>query len=180
MTKRLLLFIALMCAVAQGAWAQTEWDIVYAMTQTTSANWTPINAGSTDGYVLGASNTTTYYYVDGNQSFINNKTDNLGNGNSGIKIQGTVYLFIPSGTTLTCRGANAYGITGAGAGVELSSGNTLHLLGGGRLNANGGDAANGCSGGNIGYKTTYGTVINMTLWPTSGAGYAVKHRRKNC
>ncbi len=214
MTKRLLLFIALMCAVAQGAWAQTEWDIVYAMTQTTSANWTPINAGSTDGYVLGASNTTTYYYVDGNQSFINNKTDNLGNGNSGIKIQGTVYLFIPSGTTLTCRGANASGITGAGAGagVELSTGNTLHLLGGGRLNANGGDAANGCSGGdggdanfqynkycqpgsggrggdgggfggsggNIGYKTTYGTVINMTLWPTSGAGYAVKHRRKNC
>lgn len=190
MTKRLLLFIALMCAVAQGAWAQTEWDIVYAMTQTTSANWTPINAGSTDGYVLGASNTTTYYYVDGNQSFINNKTDNLGNGNSGIKIQGTVYLFIPSGTTLTCRGANASGITGAGAGVELSTGNTLHLLGGGRLNANGGDAARGGgggggggfggSGGNIGYKTTYGTVINMTLWPTSGAGYAVKHRRKNC
>lgn len=147
MTKRLLLFIALMCAFAQGAWAQTEWDIVYAMTQTTSANWTPINAGSTDGYVLGASNTTTYYYVDGNQSFINNKTDNLGNGNSGIKIQGTVYLFIPSGTTLTCRGANASGITGAGAGVELSSGNTLHLLGGGRLNANGGDAANGGNGG---------------------------------
>lgn len=143
MTKRLLLFIALMCAVAQGAWAQTEWDIVYAMTQTTSANWTPINAGSTDGYVLGASN-----------------------------------------TTLTCRGANASGITGAGAGVELSAGNTLHLLGGGRLNANGGDGGGGGgfggSGGNIGYKTTYGNVINMTLWPTSGAGYAVKHRRKNC
>ncbi len=82
MTKRLLLFIALMCAFAQGVWAQNSWDEVYAMTQTTSANWTPINAGSTDGYVLGASNTTTYYYVNGNQSFINNKIDNLGNGNS--------------------------------------------------------------------------------------------------
>lgn len=154
MTKKLLLFIVLLCAVAQGVWAQTEWDIVYAVTQTTSANWTPINAGSTDGYILGTSGTTTYYYINGNLDFTNNRTDNDGKGNSGIKIQGTVYLFIPSGTTLTCRGANAYGITGAGAGVELSSGNTLHLLGGGRLNANGGGGA--------------------------GAGYAVKHRRKNC
>jgi hypothetical protein len=148
MTKRLLLFIALLCAVAQGVKAQTEWDQVYLLTQTTSANWTPINAGSTDGYVLGTSGTTTYYYITSNLNFTNNRTDNGGNGNSGIKIQGTVYLYIPSGKTLNCTGANADGRTGAGAGIELSSGNNLLLLGGGTVNATGGNAENGRNGYN--------------------------------
>ena len=80
--------IALLCAVVQWAWAD-EWTDVYSLTQTTSANWTPLNSGSTDGYVLGASGTTTYYYVNGNLTFTNNRTDNDGNGNSGLKIQGT-------------------------------------------------------------------------------------------
>jgi len=148
MTKRLLLFIALLCAVAQGVKAQTEWDQVYLLTQTTSANWTPINAGSTDGYILGTSGTTTYYYITSNLNFTNNRTDNGGNGNSGIKIQGTVYLYIPSGKTLNCTGANADGRTGAGAGIELSSGNNLLLLGGGTVNATGGNAENGRNGYN--------------------------------
>ena len=140
--------IALLYAVVQGAWAQSSWDEVYAITQTNSANWTPINSGSTDGYVLGTSGTTTYYYINENLSFTNNRTDNDGNGNSGLKIQGTVYLYIPSGKTLTCTGANADGQTGGGAGIELTEGNTLYLLGSGTLNATGGNAADGGNGAN--------------------------------
>ena len=139
--------IALLCAVVQGAWAD-EWANVYSLTQTTSANWTPLNWGSTDGYVLGTPGTTTYYYANGNLNFTNNRTDNGGKGNSGLKIQGTVFLFIPSGRTLSCVGANADGRTGAGAGIELSKGNTLFILGGGTLKARGGNAENGRNGGN--------------------------------
>ena len=81
MTKRLLLFIALMCAFAQGAWAQNSWDEVYAMTQTTSANWTVLNAGSTTGQTLGSVGNTTYYYANSNLSFTNSNA-----GGSGLLI----------------------------------------------------------------------------------------------
>ena len=57
-----------------------------------------------------------------------------------------MYLYVPEGVTVTCTGANANGTTGAGAGVELASGNTLYLLGPGTLNATGGNAANGGDG----------------------------------
>jgi len=39
-TKQLFLILALLCTMVQGAWAQASWDEVYAMTNTTSANWT--------------------------------------------------------------------------------------------------------------------------------------------
>ena len=142
MTKRLLLIIALLCAFAQGAWAQNSWDEVYAMTQTTSANWTAL-AGSTTGQTLGSVGNTTYYYANSNLSFTNSNA-----GGSGLTIRGTVYLYIPSGTTLTCTGANASGTTGGGAGIELTEGNTLNIIGNGTLNATGGNAANGGNGAN--------------------------------
>ena len=60
------------------------WAGVYSLTQTTSANWTALNSGTTNGYVLGASGKTTYYYVNyGNLSFTNNQKDNGGNGGGG-------------------------------------------------------------------------------------------------
>ena len=142
MTKKLLLIIALLCAFAQGVWAQTEWDVVYAMTQTTSADWTAL-AGSTTGQTLGSVGNTTYYYANSDLSFTNSNA-----GGSGLTIRGTVYLYIPSGTTLTCTGANASGQTGAGAGIELTEGNTLNIIGSGTLNATGGNAANGANGAN--------------------------------
>ena len=137
--KKTLLFFALLCAFAQGTWAQANWEEVYTLTQTTSSNWTALSTGSTDGKVLGQSGTTTYYYVTGNLNFTNNRTDNDGNGNSGLKIQGTVYLYIPTGVTLSCVGANADGRTGGGAGIELAAGNSLYLIGGGTINATGGN-----------------------------------------
>ena len=47
--KKILMTIALLCAMVQGAWAQASWDEVYAMTNTTSANWTALPEGTTAG-----------------------------------------------------------------------------------------------------------------------------------
>ena len=141
MKKKLFLMLALLCMAMQGAWAQDEWATVYTMTQTKQSDWTALNAGSTTGKTLGSSGTTTYYYITNNLSFTNDAA-----GGSGLTIQGTVYLYIPTGVTLTSTGAKADGRTGAGAGIELAEGNSLYLIGGGTLVATGGNAANGGNG----------------------------------
>ena len=143
MKKNLFLMIALLCAVVQGAWADGGWELVYRQTNTTSATWTALNAGSSTGYTIGTAGTTTYYYATGNLNFTNSTV-----GGSGLTIRGTVYLYIPSGKTVRCTGAKANdtGITGGGAGVELAAGNTLYLLGDGRLEATGGDGESGNHG----------------------------------
>ena len=135
--------LALLCTIVPGAWAQASWEEVYAMTGTTSANWTQLTASSTSGQTLGTAGATTYYYADASLTFSNTTA-----GGSGLTIQGTVYLYVPEGVTLTCTGANADGQTGAGAGIELASGNTLNLLGSGTVNATGGNAADGGNGTN--------------------------------
>ena len=156
MKKRKLLFTTLALALGSltggsEAMAQNGWESIYTQTQTTSDDWTPITEGTTQGKILGAaqsgSSATYYYYVTKSLNFTNNRTDNDGNGNSGLKIHGTVYLYIPTGLTITCEGANADGRTGAGAGIELASGNTLYIIGGGTVNATGGNAENGRDGG---------------------------------
>ena len=161
-TKKLFLILALLCAVAQGAWAQDEWATVYTQTQTTSANWTALDAGSTTGRTLGSADAVTYYYVTSNLSFTNAAA-----GGSGLTIQGTVYLYIPSGKTVTCMGHDASGTTGAGAGVELSAGHSLYLIGGGTLNATGGNAENGRNGGN-GYDAEVNTSKDEYILGGSG------------
>lgn len=118
------------------------------MTQTSPANWTALNEGSTTGRTLGIADRTTYYYIESDLRFTNSNA-----GGSGLTIQGTVYLYTPSGMTLTCTGANASGATGAGAGIELAAGNTLYLLGSGTVNATGGNAANGGNGAGGGNAT---------------------------
>ena len=143
MKKKLFSMLVLLCAVTQGTWAQDEWATVYKQTQTTEANWTALSAGSTTGNTLGSAGATTYYYANSNLSFTNTAA-----GGSGLTIRGTVYLYVPEGKTVTCTGANASGLTGGGAGIELTEGNTLYLVGGGTVNATGGKAANGGNGGN--------------------------------
>ena len=119
-----------------------NWYMISRQTQTRQSDWTALSAGSTTGRTLGSAGNTTYYYVTSNLSFTNSTA-----GGSGLTIQGTVYLYIPSGKTVTCMGHDASGITGGGAGIELTAGNTLYLIGGGRLVATGGNAANGGNGG---------------------------------
>ena len=152
-----------------GAMAQNGWESLYQQTQTTSDDWTAITEGTTQGKILGAaqsgSNATYYYYVTKSLNFTNNRTDNDGNGNSGLKIHGTVYLYIPAGLTITCEGANADGRTGAGAGIELASGNTLYIIGGGTVNAYGGNAANGRDGDRGGNAS-----FSYNSWIKTGAG----------
>ena len=72
---------------------------------------------------------------------------------------------MPQGVTITCTGANANGQTGAGAGIELTVENTLCLLGGGKLVATGGNAANGSEGGYGGNAS-----FKESEWVRSGDG----------
>lgn len=131
-----------------GAMAQvSSWESVYEQTQTTSDSWTALTSSTASaGMTLGATGTTSYYYAK--------ETLNLSNstaGGSGLVIKGTVYLYIPYGVHLTCVGGNASGTTGAGAGIELATGNTLYIIGSGdgstTVTATGGNAANGSKGG---------------------------------
>ena len=142
MRQKFLFILALLLTAVTGAWAQDGWEAVYRQTQTKQSDWTALSAGSTTGRTLGSADAVTYYYVTSNLSFTNSTA-----GGSGLKIQGTVYLYIPTGVTLTSTGAKADGRTGAGAGIELTAGNSLYLIGGGTLVATGGNAANGGNGG---------------------------------
>ena len=165
-----MLALSLGCLLGgSGVKAQNGWEAVYSKTQTTSKSWEAISKGSTNGKVLGSAGTTTYYYLTESLDFTNDRTDNDGDGNSGLKIQGTVYLYIPYGLHLTCRGANADGRTGAGAGIELSEGNTLYIIGGGEgasVTAIGGNAANGRNGGDGGNAT--GNYSSEKVYPGKG------------
>ena len=163
--KKILMMLAMLLTAVTGAWAQDNWDVVYRLTQTTSANWTALSAGSTTGRTLGSAGNTTYYYASDNLSFTNSTA-----GGSGLTILGTVYLYIPSGSTLTCTGANASGQTGAGAGIELTEGNSLYLIGGGTVDATGGNAANGGNGAGGTNADSNGTWIATGTGGTGGNG----------
>ena len=151
MKKRKLLFTMLALSLGclsggSGAMAQTSWDYVYTQEETNSDTWTALSEGSTTGKTLGGSGTTSYYRLTESLNFTNNTA-----GGSGLTILGTVYLYLPAGVNITCVGANANGATGAGAGIELTEGNTLYIIGGGNgatVTATGGNAANGGNGSN--------------------------------
>ena len=143
MKKKILMMLVLLCTMVQGAWAQASWEEVYAMTNTTSANWTALPEGTTAGATIGTAGATTYYYASKHIVYSNSTP-----GGSALTILGTVYIYMPHSFSVTCTGANADGQTGAGAGIELTEGNSLILLGQGEVNATGGNAANGGDGTN--------------------------------
>ena len=148
--KRLsiLTFLALFAATltqqgAVRAQNQDTKDDNWGQVPTVSTKWTHITEGSSSGFEL----RDDYYYVSKDLTFTNT-IDGAGQG-SGLYVQANkeVHLYIPAGVTLTAIGANAAGTTGAGAGILLPSGSTLHILGEGKLVATGGNAANGTDGG---------------------------------
>ena len=128
-------------AWAQGSGSSDDWGQI----KTSTSAWTHITAGSTTGFEL----KDAYYYVSENLTFSNTLNSSNGQG-SGLYVQEgkTVYLYIPKGVTLTAKGANADGTTGAGAGILLPKGSTLHIVGEGTLIATGGNAADGGPGDN--------------------------------
>ena len=127
-----------------GAWAQDSdtKDDDWGQVKTVTSEWTHITEGSTSGYEL----KDAYYYVTEDLTFTNT-IEGAGQG-SGMYVQEgkTVNLYIPAGVTLTVKGADAEGTTGAGAGILLPSGTTLNIIGAGTLVATGGNAANGQDG----------------------------------
>lgn len=64
-------------------------------------------------------------------------------------------LYIPAGVTVTVKGADANGRTGAGAGINVPSGAELIITGAGTLTATGGNAANGGNGEDGGNPHNY-------------------------
>jgi len=102
MKKRKLLFTMLALSLGclsggSGAMAQNGWEAIYTQTQTTSDDWNPLASDQTGGYTLGATGTTKYYYLKKSLNFTNSTA-----GGSGLKIQGTVYLYLPAGISITC------------------------------------------------------------------------------
>ena len=131
-------------AWAQGSGSSDDWGQI----KTSTSAWTHITAGSTTGFEL----KDAYYYVSEDLTFSNtmgNAIDAPGRY-SGMYVRegATVYLYIPAGVTLTAIGADANGSIGAGVGILLPQGSTLHIVGEGTLVAKGGNAANGGAGGN--------------------------------
>ena len=143
MKQKITSILALLLMAVTGAWAQGSGGGNWGPVQTSSAAWTALTEGSTTGMTLGAADATTHYYMTENLTFSNNTA-----GGSGLTIQGTVYIYIPSGVTLTATGADGEGTTGGGAGILVPSGTTLNIFGEGTIVATGGKAANGGNGGN--------------------------------
>ncbi len=143
MKQKNISILALLLMAVTSAWAQGSGGNDWGPVQTSSAAWTVLTEGSTTGMTLGAADATTYYYMTENLTFSNNTA-----GGSGLTIQGTVYIYIPSGVTLTATGADGEGTTGGGAGILVPSGTTLNIFGEGTIVATGGNAANGGNGGN--------------------------------
>ena len=100
--------------------------------------WQLLEWGSSSGKLLESGR----YYVTRDITFSNSSTG------SGLTIASgaVVYIHVPKGVTLTAKGGDASGQSGAGAGILLPAGSTLYLEGDGKVVATGGNAANGGDG----------------------------------
>lgn len=117
------------------------------------------------------------YYLDHNVTVQRPSASTSYNGRSGLIISGDVTLILANNATLTVTGAPASGQnTGGGAGIELSSGNTLHIVGTGTVNAYGGSAASGSAGqggqGYANYNNYGGAGGGAGIGTRGGAGGA--------
>lgn len=94
----------------------------------------------------GAELSSGVYYLSESKTF--GSTSTMNNGLK-IKSGATVYIYVPEGVTLTAvgGGTNTARRQGGYAGILLPSGSTLIILGEGSVNATGGRAGNGESGG---------------------------------
>ena len=93
-------------------------------------------------------------------------------GESALKVAegATVTLNIPADVTVTLRGGDAFGTTGAGAGVEVPKGATLNIIGAGVLDATGGDAANGANGEQGTTPASYDSSSSKSTAASGGKG----------
>lgn len=127
-----------------------------------------VRAGFTAASLPGRGGTLadqTLYYITDDRSL-------TGSGGSALNVaaNATTAIFIPSGKTLTVKGGNSSGKTGAGAGIHLPAGATLVVTGGGKLVATGGQGGNGGNG----EKGGDGVVIDNDSDAHDEEGYAGK------
>lgn len=95
---------------------------------------------------------------------------------SALKINGDVTLIFENNSVLTVKGRDANDIYGAGAGIELSEGNSLNVRGLGKIKANGGNGAkgqNGEAGKNAGTDKGYSGASGAGGNGGAGAGSAI-------
>ena len=92
-------------------------------------------------------------------------------GSSKFRVLGSnvVAINIKKDVTLTLKGGDATGETGAGAAISVASGATLYIMGEGTLVATGGAAGNGC-GGSSGGNGWVGSDENRGKGGTGGTG----------
>ena len=112
---------------------------------------------STEGQTIGEVDTVSYYRVDSDTSCTAAEPKV-----SGLSIldYAEVHIIVEKGVTLTCKGGDASGFMGGGAGIEVPEHATLYLEGEGTVIATGGNAANGTAGmkgerGSIERETAY-------------------------
>lgn len=141
-----------------GSWHVVDGKAVPVM----GKHWVYLSSGSSSGKRL----TTGYYYVTNDIEFSNTDRE------SGLRVEpgATVHIYVPRGVTLTARGGNASGRSGAGAGIELPQGSSLYLEGHGKVVATGGNAANGGNGSNGGSASADDSNKNWIHPGDGGAG----------
>lgn len=122
-----------------GTWHLVNGKAVPVLDNDGNNGWIKLTNDSYGGYRLMSGR----YYITKNLTFAG-----INPGFDGITIApgATVHIYIPKGVTLTAEGGNARERTGAGAGIHLPHRSTLVLEGEGRVNATGGNAANGGNG----------------------------------
>ena len=120
---------------------------------TTTASLPGVGGTLNNGYVYTVNDNTTLAATTAGQSALS------------VADKAKVVINIPSGVTLTCIGGNASGRTAAGAGIYVPSTSTLIVVGGGTLNATGGNAASGSNGSNGGDAS-----MNTTDFSGHGGG----------
>lgn len=116
-------------------------DETIAVVDTTSIDQQPTTDTATKIEGTGSSTLNSgVYYIDSDVT----KTGSA--GQNGLVINGTVYIYIPEGKTLTAIGANADSNNSGMAGIKLTGNSKLYVFGKGTLNARGGNAGNGANG----------------------------------
>ena len=120
-------------------------------------------------YTAGSTLSSGVYYLSQDKTFGSSTS-----GTNGLKIaaNATVYIYIPSGVTLTAYGKDGSGTTGGYAGILVPSGSTLVFLGEGNVVAKGGNAGNAANGGTgTSYTGSYsGDYMVVPAGGTGGAG----------
>lgn len=143
--KKIAIALALLLSIGSTAWVSKS------SAAPKVPRWDSLSVDYPSGFEMKDGH---YYYISKSITFSNGDTKD------GLTIapNATVHIYIPKGVTLSARGGNASGRTGAGAGIYLPESSTLFINGQGKVEATGGNASDGSNGGG-GYDAYQGDGI---------------------